>query len=1254
MASATVHAETLPLIDLNLLTQTELLSLSLFSSPTPSLSEHEVVSTPKIDRSVFNESAGSRKQTFSRLRLSNPRNNLQSPPTTSRISRYPLTEPYPLDPENSQIISHLKSLFSVKSSNRICHVDDDNLLVSVPIEYKDIVPFPSSSSVLLPLPDSVGDVFCSAMKKRKRGRPRKDDITITNDKVVVDENGAIDVSCSAVKKRKRGRPRKDEITITNDKVVVDENGAIDVSCSAGKKRKRGRPRKDEITITNDKVVVDDNGAILDFAALEEEFRRRTEGFEDNEEQLLAFLAGLRGEWRSSTNKKTKIVDASDFGHALPPGWKLLLCVRKYANRFSFACRRYISPNGQQFVSCKDVALYFHKFSRLQESSQPSTDHTYDSVWLENKSIFRNPADVLNRNGKNGAELVCSTPLPITSVPTENVEQITLLRLGSQGDVQRGDSLKCHECPLSFEGPDDLLHHLSYSHQRIAKKVRHNTSITERVIMKDGKYQCQLCGKSFKERRQCNSHLGSHVKMHMKKVEGSGLTVVEKRNGPVDEANQDVSDMQELIRIGSDSVETSNAKAKANGIICGLRSSGRKADDVVSTYAGSYEQNLLSFDKHTMEADRNDKVLVVENCDNLNGDLNVNDYKLEKVNAGTDNITAKSNFSLGAETSISKRHGLSTLCKSSDAADGLNCPIIGVNIFGWQQSPQNCYIAPSAIDQALASPNNMNGVSARSMVEQNQEKGCETLSHEIVEARSTFSTRHNMEVNNGNKFAADVPLQKNALTYVKDHSFESSSPVPSQKEQRCGYIDNMTEDLAVHQRGSNSLPPCVDLETCVSNNNLRVVSTRTVDEPKSYDFDNSGNIELTIDFGSSYATRKPCQGNDNESGWLTLFGSEQSCSNNLKKISAETVEVPEVDEARNSTELLPDVGSSDGNDTGFPANIEQESGNGGILLSSLLSHSFPLKDDRIGNSIQEYSEKCKDSESSLTKPSGNEQTFDVENNVNMVSSIAMGDPKDEVECFWNGGRYTRLDADFVTGVVHESCSKISGNDERSVSKKYIPRACGSGTAESKLKREVFMNSCREGPRLEDPANSKPRELIFDLSTHARPDEDVMSELIWKSDDENVILSGLATNSSQVLQSSGSFPTFDLLLDKGESEQFGIGEKYGNMSGLEGLRSGSPELMEYEFLTAQRNADSEDTKVLQYDAEMAQGFESSTWLQKEALPLLPKTASRHQVLTMCVWCGNECHHEAFDPGAHTGSIGFMCSNCKAKFPGQHNFL
>lgn len=113
-------------------------------------------------------------------------------------------------------------------------------------------------------------------------------------------------------------------------------------------------------------IVNKMGAAVDIWALQnvenpfgDELRRRTLGLE-SEEELLGFMRELGGQW-GSRRKKRKIVDASEFGDALPLGWKLLLGLKRKEGRAWIYCRRYVR---YRFLShlCKNLnklASMFH-------------------------------------------------------------------------------------------------------------------------------------------------------------------------------------------------------------------------------------------------------------------------------------------------------------------------------------------------------------------------------------------------------------------------------------------------------------------------------------------------------------------------------------------------------------------------------------------------------------------------------------------------------------------------------------------------------------------------------------------------------------------------------------------------------------------------------------------------------------------------------------------------------------------------------
>ncbi|KAL0307579.1 UNVERIFIED_CONTAM: Methyl-CpG-binding domain-containing protein 8 [Sesamum angustifolium] len=165
--------DSIPIVDIRLLSQSELYSLSLCSSSAFDPRRCDDVVIPKIDRSVFNESAGSRKQTYSRLRLAPP----SSSSTATSRRRTPHLRPSattfasinsnnsdPENAENSQIVSLLKQLF-------VTDLNPDEL-VPVKIDYSHSLPPQQLSS--LP-PTSLSNVVATGYK-RKRGRPRRNEL----------------------------------------------------------------------------------------------------------------------------------------------------------------------------------------------------------------------------------------------------------------------------------------------------------------------------------------------------------------------------------------------------------------------------------------------------------------------------------------------------------------------------------------------------------------------------------------------------------------------------------------------------------------------------------------------------------------------------------------------------------------------------------------------------------------------------------------------------------------------------------------------------------------------------------------------------------------------------------------------------------------------------------------------------------------------------------------------------------------------
>lgn len=92
-----------------------------------------------------------------------------------------------------------------------------------------------------------------------------------------------------------------------------------------------------------------------------------------------------------------------------------------------------------------------------------------------------------------------------------------------GDLPEGiiEISRSNKCTVTFIGNDELLQQSSL-HRR--NKYKNGTRITDGVIIKDGKYECQFCHKTFTERHRYNGHVGTHVR-HQAKTTGDSFESV---------------------------------------------------------------------------------------------------------------------------------------------------------------------------------------------------------------------------------------------------------------------------------------------------------------------------------------------------------------------------------------------------------------------------------------------------------------------------------------------------------------------------------------------------------------------------------------------------------------------------------------------------------------------------------------------------------------------------------------------------------
>ncbi|CAD6218856.1 unnamed protein product [Miscanthus lutarioriparius] len=389
--------EVAAVVDVRALTQSDLVALAAASpyAVDPRRGHRrdgEFLPPPKIDRAVFNESAGSRKQTFSRRRVATNISHNLTPTTTGASSSLSTpAAPTEEDPENRLIVFHLQRLFAR---------DDPSYPAPPPIP-----PRPqtlAAPAITAPAPSPPPAAAASA--------------------------AATDP----------------------DRVVLNPKGvAVDLARLA--------------------ELVDPYG---------EELRQRTAGL-GSESELLGFMNALEGQW-GSRRRRRKFVDAGMFADHLPRGWKLLLGLKRKERVAWINCRRYVSPKGHQFATCKEVSSYLMSLLGYQEAKTTASQinsagvHGLDvnSVGLHQQTISIEEKQIA---------------VPVNSVtlfnPSGDSHQQKLQKDEAPIEV---NAKECRKCNLTFHDQSTYMQHQLSFHQRKAKRRRVSKSELDTNI--DGKYE----------------------------------------------------------------------------------------------------------------------------------------------------------------------------------------------------------------------------------------------------------------------------------------------------------------------------------------------------------------------------------------------------------------------------------------------------------------------------------------------------------------------------------------------------------------------------------------------------------------------------------------------------------------------------------------------------------------------------------------------------------------------------------------------
>ncbi|XP_030493830.2 uncharacterized protein LOC115709758 [Cannabis sativa] len=1163
MASGTVAADdnrhlrldSLPLIDLHLLSQSELYSLSFTSSTSHPLRRcDDDVSIPKIDRSVFNESAGSRKQTYSRLRLASRKSKLSSSSSSSAVVVAP-PPAEPLDQERFQIIGLLKKLFTDESSDG---------LVCAPVDYNNSFPEPLCEV----MPNTPIDVVVdSGIKKRKRGRPRKDlvqefacNVESGSPNSLLCSSGGDIGSVPVLSNAELSSAKPGSFSVPVDRVMEDSSAASIVGGQV--KRKRGRPRKGEIrSVENakgkDRVVVCaakalGNGNGTEFIALgnvenpfEEELMKRTRGL-TTEAELLGFLEGFEGDWNSWRRKK-KTVNASELGNALPNGWRIMISFKRREGRFSLFCRRFVSPNGQQFVSYKEVSSYLLSSFGLQDASD--LNPSLAECKIQEVACQVGSGDDANLSfddAKTANELIISSRVPSTST-NDDWKQGMLLETINLGDVPVDNVLiKCQHHAMTFDEKNDLIHHLFSSHKDANGC---NSVFCEGLIFNNGNYECQFCHKILDEKFCHNDNVATRVKDDVESIEVSqGMTSTLKKSNPsVSGISPTSLHMKEPIGIDKEQPSTMPVKDEVG--------SGELKEEIVTKICHS----LRGQDSCIQTTDRGE----VANTVNYNNE----DKDIYEHSDGM-NLVAKCITNGSMEEPKLDMDTQAGIFSSEET-------ICGIDDF-------ECHQFTSGVE-------NRNGESISGHCGIGNEEECATVKDE-------------------NEF-----LGSNLMDSVH------------QKHDELGFCDSLIDEkthlvsgTSYESRNIGSSSDCVALNA----------DALTIDDRNSESYFNVHEQ----DFGYVVNTQSPSFKIEEHWPQRSFQGdvfSAFSAENNATESSVGAVNVTNC----KSSEFNVVFDNKDRRFQGQTISCmdqDRNSGRDSLLLSSY-EDTFALEDSAACIGKIEKVDLRRDF---LLNPFNYEQSYDGGSIGKNMLSRSRDDYKiKEVKCLSNN----EVSHDFGSSYGGVGSSAATSTVKGMSSEGYSFDTSGSN------RTFPIPNS------VHDICNGTVKEL--------EPERNSEIGLIYPSSDQihavgdNLDSGSTGTHwqrpvtSSIPMQMSGHYLNSSVISDEDAYGNLSVDEKF-EMIDLEGLGSGNADQLLYNFLSRQGTPSSNESKGFTHK-EMNQGFDSSLRLSDEASTFLPKTSSRHQNITICVWCGEECYYEGVSSGTEYESMGIMCTTCQAKF-------
>lgn len=781
-------------------------------------------------------------------------------------------------------------------------------------------------------------------------------------------------------------------------------------------------------------------------------------------------------------------------------------------------------------------------------------------------------------------------MPTISILTDHGKQATLLQTRSPEEVQLFNISKCHICMMIFEEKNDLVHHLISLHKITGSSCKCSSSVSDGVITSDEKYECQFCHKICDE-RICHSQC---IGVDAKNVEVSEALASTQTNSGAVPTVVSLTSSEFKESIDTEKERTSNLEVNGELSCSYAHGKCKEDTDAKTcTDEGILELNSFSHKEQVMNANRNEvdqKYCEKQDrvCDMTNHKLGKLDEDIE-VSASCSlhsiAVTASSNDEnkticvCSNETNVAK-------CISGEIGDSLRVPISSVEDPKIEMDKgDKCSADDSKCSQFTSSRLEEKKITVNEFEDDKSIVGharpediCTNKKQlSVVQSFSFVPSRNEQRcdsVKGGNGILSSVMVD---LMEVRGSDIQCSSSIDESSANvnnaSCALYESEFRGVDVSDYsaktigcGSNHVRENADSESSCEHGRTSGGSLCTLTRNKSC---------VTEYYAKNLTSnmKGPWEEKSFENHKSTPFIVDQSAViSNVSTYSIGTINGTEVVDAKicNDNKLNIAFSSKDTSiDADTISHMKHEGSSEGCSLvssSNANEHTFDLLNSVMCNSkMEELKQDNGSCENDLPSCSGYAQTYYV--NMNGMSNSLIGEPtKNDVKSLWNKEELhafcsfdTKRDAKRVTSTEtgqrsSEVFSPATLENGRSISiTNSVPGVCIGTVEELNLTRDseielvcppgsekidaiennfCSVNSIRlwEQCKSEDLEKSRNDEQMIGLRNHSRPSGHVATELMWKTNEQNVQHSRLGDTSSAQMQLSGSSPNFDISSDK----------------------------------------------------------------------------------------------------------------------------